>query len=482
MTRPVALHTVTTLGTSASSLPVVLPAVKPRGRTALRSDARFDGFDASPERGADRAASPRLGVPERTHFHLLSFEGPDTYARVGGLETRVSGLCEALIAAGQETHLWFVGDPELPGYEVRDGLHLHRWCQWLSRHHPVNVYDGQQHKTPDYASSLPPALVREQLLPHLRRGGRAVIMAEEWQTADALLHVDHLLRQASVREQARLFWNANNVFGFEHIDWSRLSQAACLTTVSRYMKQLMHASGVEAIVIPNGLSPDAYLPPDRSAVAQLRKHFAGRVAITKMARWDPDKNWLASVGIIADLKRMGRKPLFIARGGLEPHGKEVLAAMHQAGLRVAHRSNESGDLRGMVSSLGACQDVDVLNLTSHIGPSGRRALFRASDSVLANSVKEPFGLVGLEAMAVGGIACTGCTGEDYAMPGRNALVLQTSDPSEFAGLYHLLGSDLGYESAMRRAGRATARQYAWPEVIRTMLAPRLGLASQPMTS
>jgi hypothetical protein len=33
---------------------------------------------------------------------------------------------------------------------------------------------------------------------------------------------------------------------------------------------------------------------------------------------------------------------------------------------------------------------------------------------------------------------------------------------------------------MRRAGRATARQYAWPSVIRTSLAPRLGLAPREM--
>jgi len=47
---------------------------------------------------------------------------------------------------------------------------------------------------------------------------------------------------------------------------------------------------------------------------------------------------------------------------------------------------------------------------------------RGSLVVLADSVHEPFGLVGLEAMAVRGLACTGGTGEDYAEPGRNALV------------------------------------------------------------
>ena len=108
------------------------------------------------------------------HFHLLAFEGPDPYARVGGLATRVEWLCESLTGLGFETHLWFVGDPALPGHERRGDLHLHRWCQWLSRHHPAGVYDGDEAKHSDYAASLAPYLCREVLGPHLRGGGSAV--------------------------------------------------------------------------------------------------------------------------------------------------------------------------------------------------------------------------------------------------------------------------------------------------------------------
>jgi hypothetical protein len=31
-------------------------------------------------------------------FHLLSFEGPDEYARAGGIASRITGLSEALAA------------------------------------------------------------------------------------------------------------------------------------------------------------------------------------------------------------------------------------------------------------------------------------------------------------------------------------------------------------------------------------------------
>jgi hypothetical protein len=84
-------------------------------------------------------------------------------------------------------------------------LHLHRWCQWISRYHPAGVYDGEEDKRLDYAGSLPPFLLREMLCSHLQQGGRAVILAEEWHTVDAVLHRDWLLRLAGMREQVTLF-------------------------------------------------------------------------------------------------------------------------------------------------------------------------------------------------------------------------------------------------------------------------------------
>jgi glycosyltransferase involved in cell wall biosynthesis len=257
-----------------------------------------------------------------------------------------------------------VGDPERPGHEQRDTLHLHRWCQWISRHHRGGVYDGEEGKRADFVRTLPPYLLEEVLLPHLRTGGEAVVLAEEWHTADAVLHLDWLLRRAGVRERACVLWNANNVFGFDRIDWPQLDLASVITTVSRYMKHCMWEHGVDPIVIPNGLSPDAFRPPEAAAVRSFERRLEGRTVLAKVAR----------------------------------------------------------------------------------------GLFQGADAVLANSGREPFGLVGIETMAVGGVACTGCSGEDYAVPGRNALVLQTANPLEFVGLFRRLRADPGEERAIRRAG------------------------------
>ncbi len=409
----------------------------------------------------------------RMQFHLLSFEGPDSYARAGGLASRVAGLAEALAAQGFETHLWYVGDPALPGHESRGLLRLHRWCQWISRHHPGGVYDGECGKQPDFAASLPPFLLREHVLPAVKRGATVVVLAEEWHTVDAVLHLDWLLRRSGLRSRVALLWNANNTFGFERIDWPRLSAAATITTVSRFMRHELWRHGVDALVIPNGISADALRPVGRRLMTALRARLLDRLVLAKVARWDPDKRWLLAVDTVADLKQRGMRPLLIARGGVEEHGTEVFARAATHGLEVVERRPARPDGGALLDSLAELGRADIVSIESPLIPSAIRALFGASAAVLANSGREPFGLVGLEAMASGSVTCVGGTGEEYVVPGWNALVLQTEDPREFLTQFAPLAADPREAHLMRRRAVATARRFLWPEGVRRKLLPRV---------
>jgi glycosyltransferase involved in cell wall biosynthesis len=412
-------------------------------------------------------------------FHLLSFEGPDDYARAGGIATRVTGLARALAEMGCETHLWFVGDPHLPGHETLDRLQLHRWCQWISRYHPGGVYDGEEGKRLDYAASLPPFLYQEVLAPALREGQQAVILAEEWHTVDTVLHLDWLLRRAGQRDRVTIFWNANNTYSFERIDWRRLAQAAIVTTVSRYMKHLMWHLGVDPLVIANGLGPEAFIEPERDAVAAFSERVRGRTVISKVARWHPDKRWLMAVNTTAAMKRAGWRPLLVARGGVESHGAEVLVEAARAGLRVVERACTEPGARGLLGAIEGSERADVLSLRMPLNEESGRLLFHCSDAVLANSGHEPFGLVGLEAMAVGGVACVGTSGEDYAVPGHNALVVERNDPQEFIAMFNVLRAHRAQAQALRRAARTTAKLYKWSKIVQQVLLPRLGLLAVP---
>ena len=128
---------------------------------------------------------------------------------------------------------------------------------------------------------------------------------------------------------------------------------------------------------------------------------------------------------------------------------------------------------GLLRVLEELHEVDVVSLRSPLDSDSCRVLFHGSAAVLANRGREPFGLVGLETMAVDGVACTGCSGKDSAVPGRNALVLETNDLQEFLRLFGALHTQAQWERALRRTARRMARHDAWPQIMRHLVFPRL---------
>ncbi|MEW6744128.1 MAG: glycosyltransferase [Planctomycetota bacterium] len=437
------------------------------------------GWQRAVDTGHDvgRPASS-LATTRDITFLILSFEGPDRYSHAGGLGSRVDGLSRELAACGYETHLFFIGDPHLEGHEIVDGgkpgagrLHLHRWCQWISHYHPGGVYDGEEGKLRDWNRSLPPWLLGEIVAPRLASGGRVVIMAEEWQTAEVLVTLHQELCRRGWGERVHLLWNANNIFGFERIPWEGLKQAATITTVSRYMKHVMWRHGVDARAIPNGILDRWLCPVDGAARRRLARLLSGRLVLLKVARFDPDKRWAMAVDAVGLLKERGYRPLFLARGGVENHGHEVLARARERGLALADVHWEGSDIGGLEAALHRSLAADLLVLRGYLSEAQRRVLYRIADGVLANSGIEPFGLVGLEAMACGGIAYVGCTGEDYVTPGHDAIALQTDDPWEI--LYHTVRLHSRPERALelRRAARRSAMRYTWRAVIERILVP-----------
>ena len=410
-------------------------------------------------------------------FLLLSFEGPDQYSQAGGLGVRAKELARALAAGGHQTHLFFIGDPALPAEEaLEDGrLHLHRWGQWISAQHMLGVYDGEWGKVDDWNRSLPGYLITNLIQPAVASGETVVILGEEWHTAKSMVILSEALHVRQLRERVVLLWNANNIFGFDQISWPALESATTITTVSRYMKQLMWKEGVNPIVIPNGIPAAAIKDPPAAEVALLRKAAGGDQFLFKIGRFDPDKRWLMAMSAVAMLKVEGRRPRLLIRGGKEPHGADVLRHARLQGLVVE-------DIRGadsaaaLATAMEAHPTADVFNLVSFLPEELLGSIYCAADAVLANSGHEPFGLVGLEVMAAGGLAVTGSTGEDYAEPYRNALVLETDDPLELASCLRLVARDSAFAARLRAAGRVTARAFTWDIVIEQLMS-RLELAA-----
>ncbi len=252
----------------------------------------------------------RSGItPDDTVFVILSFEGPDAYSMAGGLGVRVDGLSKALASMGFPVHLFFVGDPRLRGEEMMmDGrLALHRWCQWISEYYPRGVYEGEDEKLRDFNKSIPWFISERIAKPAVRQGKSVVILGEEWHTADAMCRTSDALHAAGIRDKTLLFWNANNTFGFDRINWGRLGYTTTITTVSRYMKQIMWDLGVNPLVIPNGIPASLVGEVDDAAANRLRRSMEAGVLLSKVARYHPDKRWNTAVEATGRLKARGKR-------------------------------------------------------------------------------------------------------------------------------------------------------------------------------
>ena len=409
-------------------------------------------------------------APQTTAFVILSFEGPDEYSQAGGLGVRVKGLARTLARLGYDTHLFFCGDPDLPGEETHEAgrLHYHRWCQWISKRHPGGVYDGEDEKVRDWNSSLPLSLVNLVIAPAVDAGRNVVVLGEEWHTAASMNLISDSLYYRGLRNRVVMLWNANNTFGFERINWGALAFATTMTTVSRYMKFKMWESGQNPMVIPNGIPRSSIHDADPAMVAEIRSAAAADHLCFKIGRFDPDKRWLMAVSAAGYLKRHGARVKLLIRGGREPHGGQVLSHAEHQGLTLVS-VKAPGDPWGLATILRDNPDADMVNLTSFVSDDVLGIIYAAGDAVLANSGHEPFGLVGLEVMAAGGLAVTGSTGEDYAHSYRNALVMETDDPIELVTSLTLLKQRPQLAASMRRRGRVTARQYTWEKVIDELL-------------
>jgi glycosyltransferase involved in cell wall biosynthesis len=407
-------------------------------------------------------------VPADTVFVLLCFEGPDPYSLAGGVGVRSRELARSLAGQGFSTHLYFVGDPALPAVQESAGVHLHRWAQWLSRSHPAGVYDGEEQKVREWSRSLPAHLVEQVVTPAAAAGRRVVILAEEWHTADSVGLISDALTYQDLRSRAVMLWNANGLFGFDRINWPALQAASAVTTVSRYMKHRMWQWQVDPIVIPNGIPEAALEGPSEAEARALRQAVAADLLCFKIGRFHPDKGWLLAMTALGLLKRSGRKVRLLMRGGREPHGRDVLAHAAAQGLRVEGVPSPVRPAE-LATLIKAHPEADVLELTTFLPDALLPLVYSAADVVLANSRHEPFGLVGLEAMAAGGVALTGSTGEDYAMPFRNSLALETDDPLELVAALELLQGRPELAGRLREGGRQTARDYTWNRVIVQLL-------------
>jgi len=413
--------------------------------------------------------------PENTLFVMLCFEGPDVYSTAGGLGTRVTELSEALAKQGYTTHLIFIGDPSKAGTELRENGHLilERWSQWVSKYYPNGVYDGEEQKLHDFNESVPYHICNDIVRPAVAEGKMVVIMGEDWHTAEAMMNTSDMLHWFGMRQNVLMLWNLNSLMSLHRINWGRLNFVTTICTVSKYMKHRMWSYGVNPLVIPNGIPTRHLTPVEPKDVAKLRKIAQQgdprRLFLFKIGRFDPDKRWIMAIDAVARLKYSGHPVTLFVRGGIEPHGADVLRHAYEMGLTIKDVTAQRPNLQQCMKALANAGPADIYNLRFFLPEEFVRTTYAAADATLANSGHEPFGLVALEVMAAQGIAVTGSTGEDYAISFENAIVTETDDPDEIVGYLLYLRRHPEEQERIRCAGRNTAQQFLWDQVIENLV-------------
>jgi len=300
-----------------------------------------------------------------------------------------------------------------------------------------------------------------------------VIMGEDWHTAEVMSRISDLLHWHNLRHRVLMVWNLNSLMSLHRINWGRLNYTAAILTVSRYMKHRLWDWGVNPLVVPNGI-PRRFLEPVKEEYHQQLRQIAQqgnqeRLVLFKIGRFDPDKRWMMAIEAAARLKYSGQPVTMIVRGGIEPHGGEVLNHARHLGLVVRDVGASRPSPDDCFKLLAQSGEADIYNLRFFVPEEFVRACYHGADAVLANSGHEPFGLVGLEVMAACGVAFTGSTGEDYAVSFENAIALETDDPDEIVGYLLYLQQHRDELEKIRKAGHQTAREFVWEEAIENLI-------------
>lgn len=162
----------------------------------------------------------------------------------------------------------------------------------------------------------------------------------------------------------------------------------------------------------------------------------------------------------------------------------ALVRLPEASLRVLGHGPPAvvGRLRAQAEALGV---ADRLALEGAVSPEALAAAYAQADAVLFPSRwAEPWGLVGLEAMAVGvPVVATGTGGSvEYLRDGVNALLHAPGDPAALAAAVQRLAGDAALRARLVAEGRRTAAAHpaeACTAVIEGHLREVLAASRQP---
>lgn len=213
-------------------------------------------------------------------------------------------------------------------------------------------------------------------------------------------------------------------------------------------------------IIPPGVDLAMFAPTSADAQQAVRRTLGlepERPLIVLAGRVQPLKGHELAVRAFAELAGRGRSPLLVIAGEATP-GEEGFAAR----------------LRELASQLGASGDVRFVGALHR---DTLAELFAAASVTIVPSFSETFGLVALESAAAGTPVIAYRSGGlvESVSDGASGLLLDTREPSDWAGAVAGLLGDDERRTRLGLSARAYAERFTWAAAAASLLGVYAGV-------
>lgn len=237
-------------------------------------------------------------------------------------------------------------------------------------------------------------------------------------------------------------WVANDLSTRIHAAEAWLAQTAdavitCSAAMRREVQQLFGVTEVH--VIANGIDLTHWASPNGAAERMRARNADAQPLLAYTGRVEWEKGVQTILAALPQLRR--------------DHPRVRLV--------VAGRGSYLPALEAQAQDLGL---GDAAHFLGWVSENDLRGLVAAADLVIAPSLYEPFGLVALEAAALGTPVVVSDTGglAEFAAEGQRALTFRPGDPDSLARAVHAsLADPAGARARAARATEALAVHYDW---------------------
>ncbi len=348
-------------------------------------------------------------------------------------------LAQALFDEGVAVHIIALGDPSVGFFRdtnvPRTFIPAPEWASTLDERvfrsvdamadglRPL-VKDFSIFHTQDCIAARAAARVRDELAPDDRNRPSVVRTVH---------HVDDFTTQALIDCQRQAIIEPDE-----------------LIVVSReWQGRLRHEFGLEAAIIYNGVDTDKLACPADLDRAGLRASIGlgSRFLFLTVGGIEPRKGTLEMIEAMATLKASLEVPPMLAIVGghsFQDHTPYRTAAFA--------RAEELGiSMEDDIVQLGTVSDRELANW------------YHSADAFLFPSVKEGWGLVAMEALAVGLplIASDIPVFREYLVDGETAVLVRPNDHDALAGAMKTLMGDHSMRDRLAAAGLGVAQRFTW---------------------